>query len=304
MKSDENIRLDALRAIRVEFGFVKAALKRLSTLHASAPRPREGHVFTIVGESRSGKTTILDLHEEKFASPGPRPRRVARLTLLSKCNERTLAASVLEAMGDPAASTNSRVQSLTRIPMVSKTMGVEMIIIDEAQHLVNRRNKEINYDAADAIKVLADLVGIPIVLAGTEDLDRLIAANLQLEGRLRGRIAIAPFDVSSDDSFKELRCFLRYYDLEMPFPMTGGLHEPHLARAIHSATSGLIGLITRLLQRSGELAIDDGRPFIDLYHLGCAWEELTASSAYGRSLSNPFDRLREPKREEKPQRSD
>src|SRR3546814_6744721 len=80
--------------------------------------------------------------------------------------------------------------------------------------------------------------------------------------------------------------------------MPSGLHEPHVAKAIHMATSGYIGLITRLLQRSGELAIDDGRPFVDLYHLARAWEELGASSAFGRSLANPFDRLREPRRSE------
>src|SRR3546814_15252772 len=85
MSTNDSVRLDALRDIRLEFGFVKTALKRLGTLQSSTARPGEGRVFSVVGDTRSGKTTILDLHEEKLADPAPRPSRIARLTLLRKC---------------------------------------------------------------------------------------------------------------------------------------------------------------------------------------------------------------------------
>lgn len=291
--------LNTVRDIRVPFGPTSAILNRLEALQASGPRPGEGRVLAFVGASRSGKSTILRAHAKKSDSPQLRSCRVPSLTLPNKCNERTFAAEVLKAMGDAAAFANTRVQSLSRIPLVAESMGVEMIIIDEAQHLVNRRNRAVNYEAADAIKVLSDLVGIPIVLAGTEDLDILIRANPQLEGRLVGRISISPFSVESEESFKELRAFLRLYDLQLPFEMTSGLHDVGIASAVHAASAGLIGRITQLLSLSAHHAIAEGRPYVDLYHLAQAWEELAASASDGEGLSNPFDRVREPNRETK-----
>jgi type II secretory pathway predicted ATPase ExeA len=287
--------LNALRDIRLPFGPTRAALERLEVLQASGRRPGDGRVLAVVGPSRSGKSTMLGMHVERSTATNERTVRVPRLTLPTKCNQRTFAASVLTAMGDAAAESSTRVQSMTRIPLVAEAMGVEMIMIDEAQHLVNRRNKAINYDAADAIKMLADQVGIPVVLAGTEDLDTLIKANTQLEGRLVGRISVEPFDVGSADSFKELRGFLRLYDRELPFEMTSGLHEEGVARAIFLASDGLIGRITQLLQLAAQQAIAEQRPHLDLFNLSCAWDELSAPSSNRNSLPNPFENVPEPR---------
>lgn len=63
--------------------------------------------------------------------------------------------------------------------LLLKNLGVEMLVLDEAQHLVDyRRNGA--YEAADWIKSLMNETSIAFVLIGLKRTENLLPANEQL----------------------------------------------------------------------------------------------------------------------------
>lgn len=119
-----------------------------------------------------------------------------------------------------------------------KSTGVELIILDEIQVILQRRNLKVVSGLADTFKDLIKDTQIPIVFMGMPWSRYLVESNAQLNGRIDYRIEIEPFRVSKKLYRNEYRMLLRTLASRYKFPESVQLHKFDFLLKIFSHTEG------------------------------------------------------------------
>lgn len=175
------------------------------------------HVM-LVGDSGCGKTTLLDIiksenraTEKGFGLGIGSNQPVLALSLPSTVTSRSMAMSILRAMGDTSHRTGN-CQELTEVVIhYIKQSDVKVIFLDEFQHLlalgragIHGANQHL-LAARNWIKSIINATNVTFVLMGTPDSVALINSERQLERRFPHFLELRPFAMPSnqDTSFAE-----------------------------------------------------------------------------------------------------
>jgi hypothetical protein len=147
-------------------------------------------IFPLLGDSRAGKTALLEdvvAHFAGHVSPSGHPR-VLRVAMPSTASNEALAKRIIALiLGDiPVKGKPHEIIERTRLTM--EAAGILVLLLDETNHLVEKRATERaqtkeNRHAADWFKELGDLSGISVVVAGLSHVIRMYVDNDQLENR-------------------------------------------------------------------------------------------------------------------------
>lgn len=146
------------------------ALTRLGEIHADSRRTGASKGLVIQGPSGVGKSTLIKEYIRSLdstASSDPNKRTVLSVEIPSSPTKKNLAAAMLAELKDPYAEArgHSAEVKFARVVLLLANLGVEVVVLDEAQHLVDyRRNGA--YEAADWIKSLMNETCITFVLVG------------------------------------------------------------------------------------------------------------------------------------------
>lgn len=200
----------------VERTFGHAQLKLLvDRVVAAVLRPGRSQFYLVAGPSGVGKTKLGEILENRLAwefreeleadaQVVPVVRVEAPPAIGSRFSHRDLILGILGALGDPAVdrlvgadlldgSVRTHIRpgrqgtnELLRILMgrMKQARRVQVLIIDEAQHIgVAPSLKQLRADL-DVIKGLANQTGVCIVLLGTYELDEFWRASGQLSRRM------------------------------------------------------------------------------------------------------------------------
>ncbi|KQR60938.1 TniB family NTP-binding protein [Acidovorax sp. Leaf160] len=147
-------------------------------------------IFPLLGDSRAGKTALLKDLDAHFANRISESghRKIILVPMPSTASNEALAIQIITTiLGDiPVKGKSHEIIKQARKTM--ETAGVLVLLIDETNHLVEKRSSERaqtkeNRHAADFFKELADLSGISVVVAGLSHVIRMYADNDQLENR-------------------------------------------------------------------------------------------------------------------------
>jgi hypothetical protein len=202
---------------------------------------------------------------------------------------------MLTALGDPAPSKGTAQSMTGRVQHLLRRRSVELVILDEFQHLIdrNRPGHLIAYDAADWIKSLLNARICPIVLSGIELSETILKANVQLHRRCMSVSRLEPMAFGTSDERRRFRAMLATFDQALPLDERSNLCNPDLAQRVHVATDGLIGRVSQLLISACRLAMRDGLSRLSANVLGDAWaSSVTVSSeSIGTAsprMTNPF----------------
>lgn len=153
-------------------------------------------VFPLLGDSRTGKTTLLKDVEAHFAdrlSSSGHPQ-VIRIPMASAASNESLAVRIIKKLLDDIDIDvkGKTYQILDRAREALKNAGVLVLLLEEINHQVEKHStaraqtKE-NRMVADWFKELIDMAGVSIVISGLTHVKRLYIDNNQLENRgLRG----------------------------------------------------------------------------------------------------------------------
>ena len=168
------------------------ALTRLAEVHGDTRRTGTSKGLVIQGPSGVGKSTLVkeyvrELESVKKTEAGH--RSVLIVEIPSSPTKKNLATAMLTAMKDPYADsrTHSAETKFSRIILLLRSLAVEVVVLDEAQHLVDyKRNAA--YEAADWIKSLMNETGITFVLVGLKRTEGLLWANEQLRRRFSATV--------------------------------------------------------------------------------------------------------------------
>lgn len=282
----------ARRALRGFFGHfpqVMRVQKRLKDLMAPAQLDQEPEGLAIVGETGTGKTTLLS----RFARSYPREVHpeftevpVLYASVPARCTIKRLAGLLLQAMGSKYWSCGDEEERTYQLKTLLKGCRVRLILLDEVNHLGDRGAKRTHYEVGDWIKQLATDTRVPVVLVGTPSAAVLWQTNEQLADRYEV-VTLEPLSVAPDRD-RECRSVLKAYGQLMSDLQVIDLANPKTARLMAFATGGRLRDVRKLLVRAVELAEADQTLVIDYETLRRAFEQVIYEKAPVER--NPFDK--------------
>lgn len=250
----------------------------------------EPDCMIVVGDTGSGKTTLIG----KYLAKNPRSEKkdgsvipILSTSLPPNATPITASEQLLSDLGDPLAFSrgNDPVKIAKEMSDLMKSCGVELIIIDEFQHMIDRKNRQILHSAADWLKMLIVRSKIPVVLFGMPYSMVILEANNQLAGRFELQHTLEPFRLDSKDNLSHYKTFLTMLDQALPFEESSDLASPDMIKRLYAFSRGNLRRIRKLVNRSTRIALRDNSNKILLEHFAKAAPKVSRAAC---EKQNPF----------------
>lgn len=249
----------------------------------------------IIGETGVGKSTVLEEYEN------------ANLPIRSETDNgfsthTPVLVVSLKGMSQSLSAAQTILKKLLRVPTVAgrlsnitdrietqfRRQGVEILILDEFQHLAEAGAEKTRSQTADWIKGLAKETRVPIVLAGMPSLAEVIAANAQLASITPLRRKLGEFNYQTEKGRTAFQSFLGGLDKIYPFDEPAGFGKPFVAERLYLASGGNPRLLCTLLRWAAKAAIREGTKRVEQRHLASAYDKFGGLG--GIVEENPFSR--------------
>ncbi len=280
-------RRDALGRIFVDTPRWREAEPRLNDLPELGWTPDYCMGLLLLGPSRSGKTSMAKewarRMAERAALNGGTFKTVC-LDVPSQANLMALATETLGALGDPDPSHGSKYEKTTRVVEAVERLGVDLLMFDEIQRLVDEKGK-LRAEAANWLTGLLNKRVCPLLFVG-EPHASTVFQQRYLSGRTLGEIQITPFDWADRDDRRAWREVMYALSENLSMPEKSELHDIDTALRIHSHSDGLLGVATRLLEFARSDARRRGLPKLTHEVLADAVDRLGIGEEKRRP--NPF----------------
>lgn len=258
----------------------KTAVRQMHSLLKMGEKQPEGQqrrAYRYLHQSGAGKSTcakILKGFVEKEPGYDPATKPVLHVTLSTTGTPKSLASSILGAMGDNYSTRGEAELLLRRVQQGLKEFRVKLLIIDELNHF---KQKSLATDAANTIKNILSLGWVPIVLMGTADAQSLFVNNRELKNRCAPQVVLAPYGDNAADQ-EEWSKLLGRIDAALVqrgvVRRHSGLGEASLAANLRLCSNGLIGECHNILMAALEstlLADEDSVSYQRLVDAVDAW---------------------------------
>jgi hypothetical protein len=265
------------------------ALTRLMEVHGDTRRTGTSKGLVIQGPSGVGKSTLIKEYVrelESSASPQLGHRSVLNVEIPSSPTKKNLATAMLTAMKDPYADSRSHSAEtkFARIILLLSNLGIEVVVLDEAQHLVDyKRNAA--YEAADWIKSLMNETSIMFVLVGLKRTEGLLWANEQLRRRFSATVDYNRF-MLTEACWTQFATLLRGIRELLPVDSIS-FSGKEMIRRFYMASFGLIDYLIKVIDRSVWLVQHRNSEGINLGILSEAFKDEVWSAAPDER--NPFN---------------
>lgn len=207
-----------------------------------------------IGDSRTGKTVACSAYQNKH------PRRqtsgdspivpVVYIHAPTESGPRELFVGILEKL-DYCILKGSISELRDRTYRLLKTCEVEMIILDEAHRLRPKTFSE--------VRDIFDLVGVAVVLVGTDRLDAVVRRDEQVYNRF---MSCHRFHRMDSQTLEETTAIWEAYVLKLPKP--SNLTSAPMQKLLATSTHGYLGLLDEILRNAARRALKTGQSQIDL----------------------------------------
>ncbi|QAZ39570.1 AAA family ATPase [Methylibium sp. Pch-M] len=248
---------DALDATFLRVTHVKELLRELEACLRTGQRKAKPRHLVIFGESGVGKSKLLEV----FSGMHPRLELadrsvipVLRASMPSLPTPKRIVVELLKAMGSPFATKGKDDEPILQLKTLCTACGVQLVLLDEVSHLVDRGREKTHYRYGDALKEVVDALGIPFVLTGIPRLMKLFDVNEQLRGRFSRRRTIKPFSIVGDKRLEEFRSVVHSFRAKFKGIDSIDLTTKELLPRVFMATNGLLRPLVDLLKEAVELA--------------------------------------------------
>ena len=246
-------------------GDVKRIFKLLDDLRVNYVEEGDTNCL-ITGESGSGKSELVKRYAAKY------PRReleeythipVLYVQLSPPQTPKAFTQQILAAIGDPQGgkAIKTKEAGFAEIKRYCRECGVELIILDEMQTVIQNRSPGVMASITDWFKDLMNHSKVPVAMVGMPWCLGVIKENDQLDTRVGYRYYLEAFSVSS--RFSHFEKFLELFSAGYDFASDFSLLERETAYRLFAYSSGIIRTISGQIIRAASLAEAAGKP-IDL----------------------------------------
>jgi len=251
---------------------------RLARLHEYVIRNHCGGGMLLVGAAGLGKTVIIENYTEMF--PRDESTEITQIPiLLINMPSAPSVKSITEALLHNMGYTRYRSLDAERKSLVLRDLlrqcSVQLIVIDNFQHLENATSLREARRCIDWLKGLADLRGLGLVLVGLPEVEAALGIRADINRRFNHRSYLYPLSAEIEVEWDVFRGLLRSLQKLLPLPTETPLHEANLARRFWFATYGVIDNVAKLLESAVMVAQELG--------LECITQEVMAE-AFRRSI--------------------
>ncbi len=286
---DVKQRREAIKETIVYYPLYKELLSSVEEHYYFNKDSVEPEGLFIKGSTGVGKSTMLKEFARKFPpfeENGITKTPVFYTKVPVGARPTSLASAFLEFLGDPVSDKGNLPSRTKRLKKLIKDCEVQMVIIDEFQHLIDKDTTHVLQTASDWVKDFLDDIHKPIVLCGMPDSERIFHYNPQLGRRFSNRHELSSFQFATKEQQNEFRSFLLNLDLKLPFSSPSNLASSDLSAKIFYATHGIQYYIKELIKEATVISAKRGLDFIDEESLDIAYDGISISNR--PFAKNPF----------------
>lgn len=278
MLDDDRLkRIRKVEQIFVMYPRLAELMDLIAESHELSKVTAEPQCMFLTGGTGVGKTSLIEQYLDRYQR-ADEPERlrvpVFHAEIPAKATIKGVATALLDSLGDPAPDRGSTVSQGQRLAHLMEQCGVELIILDEFQHLIDNKTQRVVQDVSDWIKSLINRTKVPMILIGMPESEVILEANPQLKRRFMIRKRLAPFSWTTEDDRIEFRRFLAQIEKKLPFNLASRLVEIDLALPIYIVSLGTAANVMTLIKQASRFAIQDGGDKLDSEHFARAYERI------------------------------
>lgn len=206
----------------------------------------------LTGESGSGKSELakyyvknnpIEEHPDRTFMP------VVHFELKSVDSPEQFLKALLIAIGDPqlGLGCKNKTEYYNRLVLLLVAIGVQLLILDEVQVIIEKRSEKVITGIADIFKDLIKDTNIPMVFMGMPWAQYLVDSNEQLQGRIRYRYVIPPYRISKKEYWDDYRKLLKLIANNYGFPNEFKVDDKLISLRIFGFTNGNLRHTSNLL---------------------------------------------------------
>lgn len=277
----------------------RQAMYAMAELHVRRRKHSVGGGLLLTGPSGAGKSTMVRAYLDSFPRVHETERTqipVLLVSVPSSPTSRSLASAILEALGYKKAHRGTAPEMTARIHELFIRCGVEMVLLDEFQHLFYAPSLNAFRDVTDWLKNFLEATKVGMVACGLPTAEAVVNSNEQLARRFSARLRVGPFVFDQGEDFLEFRGVLKTLASFLPIPPEIPLHESNMAWRIHVGSYGLIDYVIKILEGAVSAAATAGLDTLDLQVLAAGfrnrvWRDVPErlNPFHPESLLRPLD---------------
>lgn len=292
-KSNENLEtpLERANAILIRYPRFNELQDKIRLCQEVSRVSGEPQCMLLEGGAGAGKSTLVRAYAQTFVRYETKSATqipVFYLETPSPVTVKGMAARFLDALGDPGSQRGTLWSMNARLVHFIRTCEVQLAILDDFHHLIDRETNQVLETVSDWLKVLIKETGVPFLVVGLESTARrILASNTQLSRLFAIRETLIPFcwDTQKPETIQEFAAFVAFAENRIGLPLSAEQERPILLYQLYLATNGVVGNLMNLLRFAVVLAIQQQTDVLSLDILAQAFD-LRLSEHVGKP--NPF----------------
>jgi hypothetical protein len=300
MNAETRLLLTQAHTALIRYPRFKALHNEIRECQELSQLAHEPQCMSLEGVTGAGKSTLVRDYVALF----PRIEQTdgTRIPIFyaetpSPVTVKGMAATMLAHLGDPAAHQGTLWTLNYRLIHLMLDCHVELVILDDFHHLIDKKTDRVLGQVSDWLKVLIKETGIPFLVVGIDGkVERILDANGQLSRLFAVRQTLTPFRCDPADavSLQEFARFVQYAEQAIAMTLPTTLTRLELLHRLHEATQGVVGNVMTLLryaawltrQQSTVALSATAQPTLTLPILAAAYDKRLAKHV--KRPANPF----------------
>lgn len=239
----------------------------------------EPQCMVLEGMTGTGKSTLVRTYAEaylRYETASGTKIPVFYVETPSPVTVKGMAARMLEVMGDPAAHKGPLWSMNARLTHFIKACEVQIMILDDFHHLIDKERNRVLETVSDWLKVLIKETGVPFLVVGIEGkVELILRANTQLSRLFAVREALEPFrwNPCDEGAIKQFASFVKCAERGIGISLSDELPQVEFLHRLHYATDGVVGNVMNLMRFAALLAQIQGVDILTLAILSQAFEK-------------------------------
>ncbi len=251
--------------------------------------------LAILANTGAGKTTLIDTWLanaplSEMETPEGTIIPYLYVPVLSNPKKKGAVAAFLRALHDPNPSRGTEWDMISRVHRLLKKCRVQVIFVDEFQHMIDKDTQKVVYAVTDFLKDIITQTHCPMILTGIlGEAEAILEANEQLDRHIGTPLILPPFewDRQRPETIKEFRTLMRDIDRGLPLDLSD-LQDEEMAFRFFYASDGYLGWIMEIIRGAAIQAIDTGCNTLNATLLANAYQTRLAGTEVGYGKVNPF----------------